>query len=58
MASTFPNNNNNETNMLKKLLESLKELYKESDPDERKTILKALGGALGLAGFFAFLIKL
>ena len=58
MASTFPNNNNNETNMLKKLLESLKELYKESDPDERKTILKSLGGALGLAGFFAFLIKL
>ena len=44
--------------MIKKAPEMLKELYKNSTPEERKMILKILGGGGGLAGFLWFLLKL
>lgn len=44
--------------MLKKAPEMLKQLYKNSTPEERKMILKIAGGGGGLAAFFWLLIKL
>ena len=58
MATTDPTVQNAFIEMLKKAPEMLKELYKNSTPEERTKILKILGGGGGLAAFFWFLIKL
>lgn len=44
--------------MIKKAPEMLKELYKNSSPEERKMILKILGGGSGLAVYLWFILKL
>lgn len=44
--------------MIKKAPEMLKELYKNSTPEERKMILKVLGGGGGLAVYLWFILKL
>ena len=58
MTTDLVNNQNAIIEMIKKAPEMLKELYKNSTPDERKMILKVLGGGGGLAVFLWFILKL
>ena len=58
MTTDLVNNQNAIIEMIKKAPEMLKELYKNSTPDERKMILKVLGGGSGLAVYLWFILKL
>ena len=58
MTTNIVNDQNAIIEMIKKAPEMLKELYKSSSPEERKMILKILGGGGGLAVFLWFILKL
>lgn len=58
MTNTAITDQNAFIELIKKAPEMLKDLYKNSTPEERKTILKILGGIGGLITFLGFITKL
>lgn len=49
---------NNIIRMAQNSKDALIELYKNSSPEERKTILKIIGGVAGLVAFYTYLKNL